>query len=197
MAFGFQRDPATGPLTFSEIIQSGGKIFDTRRKFTYVVKARFPWLYTGFRGQDVTTFNPAQIRQQYFGQIMSYWRNFSPYQNDVLTTGDVRVSIGDYWVEWDAAFKFPIDTTSDDPAARYNAIQDTFLAASRVQRPLTRVTSVEADEKSPDPEWVTPTPPGSKADNSPEDLETFVRQAFSDRTFLKVTGDKALVRRVK
>jgi len=115
LAFGFQRDPSTGPMTFTEIIQSGGKIFDSRRKFSYRIQARFPWLYTGLLNSPVDDIVP-DIRQTYFGQINSYWRNFCPYVNDVLTTGDVRVAIGDYWVEWVCQFKFPIDTTSDDPA---------------------------------------------------------------------------------
>jgi len=116
LAFGFTRDPTVGPLNFTEVIQSGGRVVNALRGFSFPINFRCPWLYTGFSA-DFAGLTPAEVRQMFFGQLNAVWKSVpvANAQNVGSAGSDSDFLFGEFWCQWDIEFKFPIDTSSDDP----------------------------------------------------------------------------------
>jgi hypothetical protein len=100
MAAGFVKDPANGPMTYTEVIEAGGKDFNPARPFKWMLPRDNTWYYNYLRGTTAADIRQAIAANFY---CISY--------NQGAETGQV---FGWVTLHWDMEFRYPLDQTGDD-----------------------------------------------------------------------------------
>jgi len=128
IAAGFVLDPTVGPLSFSEVIECGGREFNPARPASWTLK-KSRWLFVDPRTGDTTS----DLRFISPGQF-----NCVSYANG--PTSSQRI-YGACTLEWDIQFRFPVDADAND-ALRI----DPFTMFKEARKTLTVPRTFSRDE---------------------------------------------------
>jgi hypothetical protein len=140
-AVGVTYDPAIGPLSYEEIVESGGIESTIAGGRKTVTMRSNKWLYTTNNvtfGEIPTT--EADLRQQSIGQLNWAW--FS--QTTGSTTGSNEFARG--WCEWEIDFKDPLDPDSLPTFRRTPALANTISRFLRTEEKRVRKDPDDAEK---------------------------------------------------
>jgi hypothetical protein len=107
VAGGFAYDSTTGALSFPEIIECGGTLFNLARPFVWTTSAN-RWMYTTVVGSDASNIrwvSPCQF-------------NCASRANGAATP----LMYGELIWEWDISFRYPLDTVADSVEMKASAV---------------------------------------------------------------------------